>query len=304
MSGNRRPDEVSAKRLTLLLEEGDLRGVVRATYFGRSIVGYKVPRFLLPSLKNKAFLKRAALYFLFGTDDEGQSYLYVGQVLPRKNRKAANQRLNEKDHDVRVWDRAVIVSFANSDEIEGLSATELDWLENQSFKQIDTLRVTVQQKEPAGAPTSREKGIELLEISEAINLMVEALFGVPLFKAKHQIDEPKAIEVSHPPEVRFYLKGEKYDAVGLRADREFVVLNQSRVAPVTNSIPPAAKAAREHYSDFIDSEDCLTENIPLANANQAAGFVTGCSISGINKWKTLEGKTLREIQASEDQIFE
>ena len=66
------------------------------------------------------------------------------------------------------------------------------------------------------------------------------------------------------------------------------------------SCPEHAKSIREDNKDYIDANCVLQKDILFKSPSGASAFVLGASTNGNVEWKTEEGKTLKEIEASEE----
>jgi hypothetical protein len=112
---------------------------------------------------------------------------------------------------------------------------------------------------------------------------------------------PVAVAQAASVTADFELKQGDADASGQRTSEGFVVFKGSKVR-IGESAPTCPKNAirkRELHAAKITAEGVLTEDILLKSPNEAACFVTGNAIAGITAWKTADGKTLKDVEASE-----
>lgn len=65
------------------------------------------------------------------------------------------------------------------------------------------------------------------------------------------------------------------------------------------SCPDYAKNAREDNKDYLDVSSVLQKDILFKTPSGASAFVLGAPTNGNIEWKTEDGKTLKEIEASE-----
>jgi hypothetical protein len=56
---------------------------------------------------------------------------------------------------------------------------------------------------------------------------------------------------------------------------------------------------RERNSHLIDANGLLSEDVVCDSPSAASVFVIGKNSNGLVEWKTAEGKTLKEVEASE-----
>ena len=84
----------------------------------------------------------------------------------------------------------------------------------------------------------------------------------------------------------------------------FKVLAGSFIAPVVaDNMYEIVKRLRVEYSVSINDANLLTKDIPFDNPGQAARFVTGKQVTGIEEWKTPDGVPLREYSSKEEETL-
>lgn len=87
-------------------------------------------------------------------------------------------------------------------------------------------------------------------------------------------------------------------AHGIVTTNGFKVLTGSYISPnIVSGMYEIVKQLRRRHSENIDSSNCLKIDIAFENPGQAARFVTGKQVNGIEEWKTASGMTLKEYQA-------
>jgi len=85
------------------------------------------------------------------------------------------------------------------------------------------------------------------------------------------------------------------NATALFNPKGFLVLKNSEIELIdSSSIPPKIKAARKNAQ--IDEQGILLKDVLFSSPSAAAGFVLGGHTNGRMDWKTIEGKTLKEVQ--------
>lgn len=288
------------KHINYYLMDGDPSGRVKCTLMNWSGVAYRIPRTALEKCADRPDLSYCGVYFLFGaSDDTGEGVVYVGQAIVRNNGEGVLYRLKEhkRNPNKEYWTEAVV--FVTRD--NSIGPTEASWLENRFCKlAVDAKRYTVKNgNEPNPGNVTEEKESELREFAETAKMVMGALgykLFDPLFAA------PSAQAVGGPetaPEILRLRQGAA-DARGCRTSDGFVLLKGSKIKPtVAQSCPRPAKELRALHAPNISGEHCLLEDILLKSPNQAAAFVTGTSINALEAWKTADGKTLKELEASE-----
>ena len=155
--------------------------------------------------------------------------------------------------------------------------------------------------EPNAGNVTEEKESELEEYVDFAKIVMGVLGHLvfePLSASILSYSTPS--EQGTSPVISLEIKQGDITAFGQRTSDGFVVLKGSKIkTTVAPSCPKNAKKQREVNAFKIDQNGMLTEDILLNSANEAAGFVVGHPISGITAWKTVEGKSLKEIEAAE-----
>lgn len=151
--------------------------------------------------------------------------------------------------------------------------------------------------DPTSGNITEETESELEEFIDYAKIVMGTL-GHKTFEKLVSVPTP-AEEDNLPvsvPSVVFEMKQGKIDAKGQRTSDGFVVLKKSHIrTSVAPSCPKHAKKAREQYTSIIEPNGTLSADILLRSPAEAACFVTGTSINAREAWKTVDGKTLKEI---------
>lgn len=85
-------------------------------------------------------------------------------------------------------------------------------------------------------------------------------------------------------------------AKGIKTGNGFRVLRGSFIsAHIAPNMYEVVKRLRHENTRNIDSSNRLTVDIDFDNAGQAARFVTGKQINGLEEWQTDEGVTLKQF---------
>lgn len=196
------------------------------------------------------------------------------------------------------------IAFTTSNNIFG--ATEISWLENRFFALASKANryEAKNGNEPNAGNVTEEKESELEEYVDYAKIVMGVL-GHFVFEP---LSAPVAPAVNTQPTeaavIELEIKQGDVAAYGQRTSDGFVVLKGSRIkTSVTQSCPQNARKQREINKEKITADGILTEDVLLNSANEAAGFVVGHSIAGIQAWKTTDGKSLKEIEASEAETL-
>lgn len=274
--------------VNFFLLDGIVNGRIQVSTKGKSTIAYKIPRADLPKCKSISLLKQGGIYFLVGKDDNNDDKIYVGQAMVRKINDGLFARLSE--HAEPFWNYAIAITSTADD----LGATDLNYLENAFYNlAVKAGRYILSQNEPAKGLVKPWEESSLNMITDDALLLTGAL-GCQAFI-------PMDDNEKTAPELMLSTKNGKYDAKGRLATGGFVVLAGSKInGTITSKCPENVVRAREKYRDRISDAWSLTENTLFPSSSAAAGFVAGYSISGPLNWIDRNGKTLKELEDTED----
>lgn len=286
--------------------DGTPTGRIKVTLANWTGVAYKIPRTDLEKCKDLDILRQSGVYFLFGTsDDTGDNVVYVGQAGVRKNGEGLLYRLQEhrRNPDKDYWTEAVVFTTSNN----SFGPTEISYLENRFVSlSLDAKRYAVKNgNDPSPGNITEEKESELEEFIDYAKIVMGTL-GHKIFE--RLVSAPaRAIEngssAENTPFILFKLNQGQADAKGQLTSDGFVILKESRIqTKTTPSCPKHAKKAREQNVSAIGGDGTLLADILLRSPAEAACFVTGTSINAREAWKTIDGKTLKEIETNESTI--
>ena len=231
-------------------------------------------------------LKFAGVYFLFGTDDDNNDVVYVGQGITRKNGEGVLFRIKEPHNSISYWNTAVI--FTHKDNAFG--PTEISYLENRFCMMAKKANryITKNGNEPNPGNLTIEKQNEMdVYIEQAVSMM--GIMGFPVFESLvEQNTNEKKKEI-----LEYKFKG--LIARGMVTNEGFVVLKDSQLS---NNFADRWKEKlpllRSQYKEKI-KDNVLLEDILFKSPSGAANFCSGQSISGNECWINKDGKTLKEL---------
>jgi hypothetical protein len=280
-------------------------GRVKCTYANWTGVAYRIPRIDLEKCKGRPDLQQSGVYFLFGTDETtGDSVVYVGQADVRKNGNGLLGRLIEhkNDTDKDYWTEAVV--FTTKDKDNWLGATEISWLESYfCVLAKNAKRYAVKNgNEPSPGKPTEEKISDLEEFAKYSTIVMGVLnhrVFEPIVAPKTEANTVNGI--ANEPLVLEIVLGNKdsknrIDVRGYETNDGFVLLEGGQIKiELAQSCRERIKKLREELSDKLNSEGLLLESILLKSPNEAANFATGYPINALTAWKTVDGKTLKEI---------
>ena len=289
------------KSINLFLKDGTARGRIKCTMANWTGVAYKIPRTEIDKCKDIPILKQSGVYFLFGTSDEtGQNVVYVGQAGVRKNGEGILLRLREhvQNPDKDYWTETVAFATSNN----SFGPTEISYLENRfcTLARDAGRNIVKNDKDPTSGHVTEEKESELEEFIDYARIIMGAL-GHKVFEPLKKTVPTKLEDESETASgIVFELKQGKCDAKGERTSDGFVIFKGSRIkAHIAPSCPKHAQKAREQQSAYILDDGMLATDILLRSPAEAACFVTGTSINAREAWKTIDGRTLNDIESSE-----
>ncbi|MDD4493527.1 MAG: GIY-YIG nuclease family protein [Eubacteriales bacterium] len=292
------------KSINLFLMDGEASGRIKCTLANWTGVAYRIPRTALDLCKERDDLKQSGIYFLFGTSDQtDNNVVYVGQAGARKNGEGLLYRLLEhkRNPDKDYWTEAVVFTTSNN----SFGPTEISYLENRFCGlALVAKRYDVRNgNDPTHGNITEEKESELEEFVDNARIVMGTLghkvfepIVTPSTAVSNEADGPTVI--ADEPLLQFDRPAGK--ATGHRTSEGFVVLKGSVLSTkLQHSCPENAQKLRMKYTDKIDMNGILTEDVLLTSPSAAAAFVGGSSLSGNITWKTADGRTLKDIESKE-----
>jgi len=294
--------KVAGKNINYFLMDGSPSGRIKCTISNWTGVAYRIPRTELEKCKERDDLKQSGVYFLFGTDeDTGDNVVYIGQAGVRKNGEGILFRLQEhkRKTDKDYWTEAVIFTTSNN----SFGPTEISWLENRFCALAGTAKryIVKNSVEPNLGNPTEEKESELEEFAANAKIVMGVL--------GHKVFEPlvSSSVTSNDGAAAPALSGDVLElrrgntlAKGQRTSDGFVLFKGANISLKTSKgCPNNSIKQRELHASKISEDRILQEDILLRSPHEAAGFVTGNSCNAREIWKTTEGKSLGEIEASE-----
>lgn len=281
------------KAIRIFLIDGDADGRWQAEHEMRPVRAYKIPRTLISKSKEIEDLQKPAVYFLIGDDETGESRdgkrVYIGETENPSQRFI--DHLSKKDW----WYHAIVLVSTN----EFLNKARVKYLESRLLEiAINVNRYDVHKGKESNAARLPDADIAGLEdYIDDVKLLLPTLGAYFL----EPYDENKAIAGNDgvvgekDTDVLLYLR----KAVGKPTSEGFLVLKGAAIAPIVKSAGKSIIKVREKYSKLI-VDGMLTEDVQFGSPSTAAGFVSGSNINGRIEWKTANGKSLKDIEESEN----
>lgn len=309
----RRGKRGMGKTITLSLIDDNHNGLIKAKTPNWTGVVYKIPRSTLNKYDGIADLKHSGIYFLFGIDEDDKRVIYIGQAISRKNGGGILTRLQEhaNSKDKTYWTEAIAVTTPENT----LGATEISYLENYFYSLAHEInRYNVKNgNEPNPGNVTEEKDSELAEFA-SLCLPIIYILGHYVFEKRTEThsfkssEKKTATETSVLPQVKIpekniitiieelYFTRKGISARGIKTVEGFRVLKGSSIAPIIHSsCPEGARKARKNYSNKIDSNNILIEDLLFPSPSAAADFVGGSSLNGNIMWQTSGGIKLKDL---------
>lgn len=285
--------------------DGTSNGRIKCTLANWTGVAYKIPRTELDKCKGRDDLSQSGVYFLFGTSEEnGDNAVYIGQAGVRKNGEGILHRLQEhkRNPEKDYWTETVVFTTSNN----SFGPTEISYLENRFCTlATEAKRYVVKNgNDPTPGNITEEKESELEEFLDYAKVVMGTL-GYKVFEKLTDIQASCEPVNESRNDLLLYLKrkirksGIVIEAMCRQTSEGFVVLKGSNIETIdSDSIPVGVKESRKKAS--INQDGILQEDILFSSPSYAAAFVIGGHANGLIEWKTDDGKTLKEIEISEE----
>lgn len=275
------------KTVELFLVNGRADSIVIAELMNWNGKAFRVPRIEFFSSERKEF-RQAGVYFLFGSDDMGDT-VYIGEAENVKERLKIHVQSDSEERN--SWN--TVVFFTGDD----LNKTLLRYLENR-FVSIanECRRYRVLTKNTYSRTVIKESYVAAMEeFLENARLIL----GVLGYRLLEPVVE-KSAEKSDESQL-FHLRLGNVDARGLRTPEGFAVLKDSTLNEKVNAYVSPATLKKRDICLKEGKIDCLrlTEDILFTSPSAAAQFLLGYQISGPQAWKRADGRTLKEIESEE-----
>lgn len=291
-----------AKSINVFLIDDIPTGRIKCTMQNWTGVAYKIPRKLLDECYKSGGnitkdIKQSGIYFLIGGDDDNLS-IYVDQAIIRKNGDGILGRLNEhkksKNEKYRnYWNEAICFTTTNNT----FGPTEISYLENKFTNMaIAAKRYNVLNgNEPNVGNVTEEKESELEEFIKYSKIIMGVL-GHKVFEPliMPNQNEAKYEETKSQNNVRFSFAG-SYKAAAELTNEGFVLLKGSEIRKeLINSAGESTKKQRKLHEKDI-SNNVTTCDILFHSPSAASAFVAGRASNGNVEWKTVDGKSPKDL---------
>ena len=277
------------KSIELFLVNGTADSLVTAELSNWNGQAIKIPRIEVSSCDRKD-IKQAGVYFLFCKEDDGSDSVYIGEAENVKERLIQHLRDYQAENEKFYWSTAVI--FIGRD----LNKALIRYLENR-FVEIARVskRCHVLTKNTYKNTVMKESQVAVMEeFIDNVKILVNALG----YKVLEPLVQNNSSNSTVDDEMLFISSG-SVNAKGKVTTEGFVVYEGSTLdsRDSVNSLSNGMKNLRQKLieSDKVQSH-MVKENILFSSSSAAASFVLGYRVSGPQRWKTKDGKTLKELE--------
>ena len=280
---------VRGKSINLFLMDGDPNGRIKCSLTNWTGIAYKIPCTEVDISKGIEHLSHNGVYFLFGTSENGDNVVYIGQARTRKNGNGLLGRILEPHPTIDYWTDAVLLTTRD----DYFGPTEISYLENRFCNMAEDIGryPVVNGNDPSPGNLTEEKESEMEEFIDYALIVIGAL-GYKLFTPIVSIKNNN--EASDEPIL--YMQRGDITASGVRTSEGFAVLKGSKLSPtLVRSCPENARKYRKQYESKIDKNFVLLEDVLVSSPSAAAAFVGGASISGNEAWKTKDGISIKKM---------
>ncbi len=280
------------KTIELFLVNGTADSLIIAELSNWNGKAIKIPRIEISSCERED-ITQAGVYFLFCKEDDGSDSVYIGEAENVKERLVQHLRDYQSEKETYYWSTAVV--FIGRD----LNKALIRYLENR-FVEIAraSKRYLVLTKNTYRNTVMKESQVAVMEeFVDNVKILINALG----YKVLEPLVQNNSSNSTVDDEMLFISSG-SVNAKGRVTTEGFVVYEGSTLDSKgsVNSLSNGMKNLRQKLieSDKVQNH-VIKENILFSSSSAAASFVLGYSVSGPQRWKTKDGKTLKELEENE-----
>lgn len=247
---------------------------------------YKISRNDLSEFANRPDCEYTGVYFLFGKDEDNKDTVYVGEA----EKMLVRLKQHLKDHN--YWNDCVVV--ISKDNI--LNKAHVKYLENKFYTlAVDSKRSSIiNNTVPTCSSISEFDESMLSEFIENARLLVNTLG----YKVFDRIDT-SVVEKENSDVVFHIVAARGADAKGLLVPDGFVVIKGSKIAKdtapsIANSLMNLRNKMLE--KNIINQDFVFVTDYMFTSPSLAAGIVMGRNANGRTEWKTINNKSIKDIE--------
>ena len=275
------------KTIQMCIFDGNANGRIMCELSNWNGRVYKISRNDLNEFAKRSDSEFTGVYFLFGKDEDNNDTVYVGEA----EKMLVRLKQHLKDHN--YWtDCVVVISKDNN-----LNKAHVKFLENKFYNLAnDAKRATIINNTVPTCSTISEFDESMLEeFIENAKLLVNTLG----YKVFDKIDV-SAMENNEDKQNIFIIKAARgADAKGLLVADGFLVVKGSRMARDTapsmsaNLVNLRKKLVNK---GIVDQEFLFASDYVFTSPSLAAAIVMGRNANGRTEWKTVENKSIKDIE--------
>ena len=275
------------KTIQMCIFDGNANGRIMCELSNWNGRVYKISRNDLNEFAKRSDSEFTGVYFLFGKDEDNNDTVYVGEA----EKMLVRLKQHLKDHN--YWtDCVVVISKDNN-----LNKAHVKFLENKFYNLAnDAKRATIiNNTVPTCSTISEFDESTLEEFIENAKLLVNTLG----YKVFDKIDV-SAMENNEDKQNIFIIKAARgADAKGLLVADGFLVVKGSRMARDTapsmsaNLVNLRKKLVNK---GIVDQEFLFVSDYVFTSPSLAAAIVMGRNANGRTEWKTVENKSIKDIE--------
>lgn len=279
------------KSIELFLVNGTADSIITAELSNWNGKAIKIPRIEVATC-NRDDISQAGVYFLFCKEDDGTDSVYIGEAENLKDRLTQHIRDSQMEKEKYYWNTAML--FTGRD----LNKALIRYLENR-FVEIarDNKRYTVLTKNTYRNTVMKESQVSAMEeFIDNVKILINAL-GYKVLEPMVQTVNGETVDRND----EYYLSQGSVKATGVVTTEGFVLLKGSVLnekVSVKSLNAGIVKLRDKCFSDGRVQDLVTTEDILFSSSSAAADFVLGYGISGPKVWKASDGRTLKEVEAS------
>ncbi|WP_088364023.1 GIY-YIG nuclease family protein [Bacillus cereus] len=281
-----------SKTVQIYFPDGDPKGIKVAEVINRTVQATLVPRGIIDELKEIEGSDNVALYFLFGSGEEGSGMeAYIGEA------EKGYTRLKQHDKKKDFWEFAVLITITNSS--NQFNKADVKYLENLAYTEaVNAGRYFINQSVPTKSYVAKWREDQLEDIFETISLLLGSL-SYPIFDS-YRGEEDNGLEVSEDEEM-LYCKRRDADAFGKYTKEGFIVYKGSKLA--SESTPGYEPLLEEHIKKV---ENLIKQGVLILEEGHyvflkdhrfnapstASEFILQSKSNGWKDWKNKNNVTL------------
>ena len=275
---------MQAATIKLFLPTGEATGIRTAeisNWTGKAIAG---PRTEIDKFLKRPELNSPGVYILIGSDESGDSRIYIGEAECVKNR--LKQHKNKE-----FW--VQVMAFISKD--ENLTKGHIKYLESELIKKAIAVGKTTLENSQGGNAALPESDIADMEVFLSKLYQLLPVLGTDVFT---EIIRKKPTTLN-----TLYCKKRGLVATGQRSAKGFLIFKDSQATiQETRSIPDNIKVAR---AKLIEKEVLrlsgetyvFTRDYECTSPSFASSIMQGGASNGMTAWKNKNGECLKNIEA-------